>query len=31
MSFPKYKVYKDSGVECSGEVPRHWVMGDRRP
>jgi type I restriction enzyme, S subunit len=30
MSFLKYEVYKDSGVEWLGEVPRHWVMGDRR-
>jgi type I restriction enzyme, S subunit len=24
MSFPKYEVYKDSGVEWLGEVPEHW-------
>jgi type I restriction enzyme S subunit len=24
MSFPKYAVYKDSGVEWLGEVPEHW-------
>jgi type I restriction enzyme, S subunit len=26
MSFPKYKKYKDSGVEWLGEVPEHWQM-----
>jgi type I restriction enzyme, S subunit len=26
MSFPKYEVYKDSGVEWLGEVPEHWEM-----
>jgi type I restriction enzyme S subunit len=25
MSFPKYEVYKDSGVEWLGEVPEHWL------
>jgi type I restriction enzyme, S subunit len=25
MSFLKYKVYKDSGVEWLGEVPEHWT------
>lgn len=24
MSFPRYPVYKDSGVEWLGEVPEHW-------
>ena len=24
-TFPKYPVYKDSGVEWLGEVPDHWV------
>ncbi len=24
MSFPKYEIYKDSGVEWLGEVPEHW-------
>jgi len=24
MSFPRYPSYKDSGVECLGEVPGHW-------
>jgi type I restriction enzyme, S subunit len=24
MSFPRYKRYKDSGVEWLGEVPEHW-------
>jgi type I restriction enzyme S subunit len=24
MSIPKYKVYKDSGVEWLGDVPSHW-------
>lgn len=28
MSFPRYKSYKDSGVEWLGEVPEHW---DIRP
>jgi type I restriction enzyme, S subunit len=26
MSFPKYEVYKDSGVEWVGEVPSHWEI-----
>ncbi len=26
-TFPRYPVYKDSGVEWLGEVPEHWVMG----
>jgi type I restriction enzyme, S subunit len=26
MSFPKYEVYKDSGVEWLGEVPNHWKI-----
>jgi type I restriction enzyme, S subunit len=26
MSFPKYEVYKDSGVEWLGEVPEHWTI-----
>jgi len=25
MSLPKYKKYKDSGVEWLGEVPEHWA------
>ncbi|MER2513118.1 MAG: restriction endonuclease subunit S [Nitrosomonas ureae] len=24
MSFPRYPIYKDSGVEWLGEVPAHW-------
>lgn len=24
MSFPRYPVYKPSGVEWLGEVPEHW-------
>ena len=24
MSFPRYPIYKDSGVEWLGEVPEHW-------
>lgn len=24
MSFPRYPTYKDSGVECLGQVPGHW-------
>jgi type I restriction enzyme S subunit len=24
MSFPRYRAYKDSGVEWLGEVPEHW-------
>jgi type I restriction enzyme S subunit len=24
MSFSRYPAYKDSGVECLGEVPAHW-------
>lgn len=24
MSFPRYEVYKESGVEWLGEVPEHW-------
>ena len=24
MSFPRYPAHKDSGVECLGEVPKHW-------
>jgi type I restriction enzyme, S subunit len=27
MSFPRYPVYKDSGVEWLGEVPAHWFVG----
>ena len=27
MSFPRYKQYKDSGVEWLGEVPEHWKLG----
>ena len=26
MSFPKYPVYKDSGVEWLGDVPEHWAI-----
>jgi type I restriction enzyme, S subunit len=26
MSFPKYEVYKDSGVEWLGEVPEQWKV-----
>ena len=26
MSFPRYPVYKDSGVEWLGEVPEHWEV-----
>jgi len=26
MSFPRYPEYKDSGVECLGEVPGHWEV-----
>ena len=26
MSFPRYPVYKDSGVEWLGEVPGHWEV-----
>jgi type I restriction enzyme S subunit len=26
MSFPRYKHYKDSGVEWLGEVPEHWEV-----
>ncbi|SEL28862.1 type I restriction enzyme, S subunit [Atopomonas hussainii] len=26
MSFPKYPVYKDSGVQWLGEVPEHWAL-----
>jgi type I restriction enzyme S subunit len=26
MSFPRYKRYKDSGVEWLGEVPEHWEV-----
>jgi type I restriction enzyme S subunit len=26
MSFPKYEIYKDSGVEWLGEVPEHWKL-----
>jgi type I restriction enzyme, S subunit len=26
MSFPRYDVYKESGVEWLGEVPKHWEM-----
>ncbi|MDP3664684.1 MAG: restriction endonuclease subunit S [Nitrosomonas sp.] len=25
MSFPRYKSYKESGVEWLGDVPEHWV------
>jgi type I restriction enzyme S subunit len=27
MSFPRYRKYKDSGVEWLGEVPEHWDIG----
>lgn len=30
MSFPKYPVYKESGVECLGEVPIHWEVKQLR-
>jgi type I restriction enzyme S subunit len=26
MSFPRYELYKDSGVEWLGEVPEHWEL-----
>jgi len=26
MSFPRYRQYKDSGVEWLGEVPEHWEV-----
>ncbi|QTP54107.1 restriction endonuclease subunit S [Billgrantia sulfidoxydans] len=26
MTFPKYSVYKDSGVDWLGEVPAHWEV-----
>ena len=26
MSFPRYKEYKESGVEWLGEVPEHWEV-----
>jgi type I restriction enzyme S subunit len=26
MSFPRYKIYKDSGVEWLGDVPAHWIV-----
>ena len=26
MSFPRYPVYKEPGVEWLGEVPEHWVV-----
>jgi type I restriction enzyme, S subunit len=26
MSFPRYEVYKDSGVEWLDEVPTHWAL-----
>ncbi|HBJ35855.1 MAG TPA: restriction endonuclease subunit S, partial [Planctomycetaceae bacterium] len=26
MSFPRYRDYKDSGVEWLGEVPEHWSL-----
>ena len=26
MSFPRYPIYKDSGVEWLGEVPGHWEV-----
>jgi len=26
MSFPRYELYKDSGVEWLGEVPEHWEI-----
>src|SRR5450759_5311038 len=26
MSFPRYPIYKDSGVEWLGEVPAHWKI-----
>lgn len=30
MSFPKYPEYKDSGLECLGEVPTHWDVKQLR-
>ena len=30
MSFPRYRQYKDSGVEWLGEVPEHWEVGPLR-
>src|ERR1035441_5359980 len=26
MSFPRYPIYKDSGVEWLGQVPEHWEV-----
>ena len=26
MSLPRYPKYKDSGVECLGDVPEHWTV-----
>lgn len=26
MSFPRYKSYRESGVEWLGEVPEHWEV-----
>ena len=26
MSFPRYPIYKDSGVQWLGEVPGHWEV-----
>lgn len=26
MSFPRYPLYKDSGMEWLGEVPEHWTL-----
>ncbi|MBS4051364.1 MAG: restriction endonuclease subunit S [Methylomonas sp.] len=30
MSFPRYRSYKEGGVEWLGEVPEHWVIGKFR-
>ena len=29
-AFPRYKKYKDSGVECLGEIPAHWEVSKSR-
>lgn len=30
MSFPRYRAYKNSGVEWLGEVPKHWGLARAR-
>jgi type I restriction enzyme S subunit len=30
MSFPRYELYKDSGVQWLGEVPEHWEVSRSR-